>query len=138
MTKEQQDSDIEETDVKDDVVKPETIALNLKLYSLFQTKREWQEFEEIMQRLVAKFELEHDKELNEAYLKNVTLRNSFGGVRHSLDLNVPFLTNTTDPLNLTMNVRDFVTMLKRSKYIVEAEDEDLLIDILERYMDQKA
>ena len=88
-----------------------------------------------MYRIVAKYELENDKGLNEIYSKNVTLRNSFRTARHSLDLNVPFLTRTPDPLNLTLNMRDMIVLLKRAKLVLESEDEDLLIDIVERYMD---
>lgn len=37
-----------------------------------------------------------------------------------------------------MNVRDLVILLKNARLIIDSEDEDLLIDIVERYMDQKS
>jgi hypothetical protein len=67
----------------------------------------------------------------------VTLRNCFGGVRHSIDLNVPFLTHSSDPLDITMNLRALIMLFQRSKLINDQEDEDLMIDIVERFMDQE-
>ena len=49
---------------------------------------------------------------------------------------MPFLTHSPDPLNLTMNAKDMVILLRRAKFIQDPEDEDLLIDVLERFMDQ--
>lgn len=67
----------------------------------------------------------------------MTLRNCFGGVRHSIDLNVPFLTHSSDPLDITMNLRALIMLFQRSKLINDQEDEDLMIDIVERFMDQE-
>lgn len=60
-------SDINQDDVKDDVVKPEAITLNLKLYSLLIMSKQDQEHEILMNKIVKKLNLETDPVMKQIY-----------------------------------------------------------------------
>jgi hypothetical protein len=131
-------SDLNEGDVKDDVVKPETVALNLKLYSLLMMSRQDYEYEILMNKIVKKLNLETDPLMRQIYWKNKTLRSCFLASRMNIDINFHAVKYTNDPLELTMNVKDLVILLKNSNLLTDSEDENMLIDIVERFMDHNS
>jgi hypothetical protein len=91
-----------------------------------------------MMLLVSKTNLETDSIFKQIYWNNKSQRSSFGATRQNININFHAVKSTTDPLELTMNVKDLIMLMKKSRYVTDTEDEDILIDIVERFMDESA
>lgn len=101
-------------------------------------KKKDKEFENTMRTLVKKYKLEQDAVLKKIYWMNKSQRSTFQASRQRVDINFHAVKYTTDPLELTMSVKDMIMLLKQSKYLTDSEEEDILIDIVERFMDHEA